>query len=241
MFQSFIPKYIPNVVVLWIWKLVGRLCRLSGRTIERNRMENKSILLDKASPCLTRQLSVSEAYIENQSQWDKVAFGSKYTMSYGGCEIIAVYNALLSLGQQMTPEDMVELISYFERKGVALKGKIGVVPQAAYYYFKQQGYSVKIWYDTDADKVNAIGRTYDTLIVTAYNDCNDISKGLHTVNISKNVAEKYILHNAYRVVSDYAGNKRYTCSMPYATLMEAVQNISHKSARPVCIISINKL
>ena len=251
MFHSFIPKHIPNRVVLWVWKFVGRLFRLSERMIERNRLENESILLGKAISDSAQQLIVSDAciansyiantYIENQSQWDKVAFGSKYKMSYGGCEIIAVHNALLSLGQQMTPEDIVNLISYFERKGAALKGKIGVVPQAAYEYFEQQEYSVKMWCCTDADTINDIGRKYDSFIVTAYNDSGDIRKGLHTINISKDTTGKFILHNAYRVKLDKAGKKEYTCSVPYDTLSESISNISHKKAKSVCIISINRL
>ena len=60
-------------------------------------------------------------------------------MKYSGCEIIAVYNAMLDLGRKSSLEDMAELITAFEERGAALKGEWGVAPHAITNYWTPAG------------------------------------------------------------------------------------------------------
>ncbi|MBE5883859.1 MAG: hypothetical protein E7291_05535 [Lachnospiraceae bacterium] len=188
-----------------------------------------------------RNFFIPNTYIENQSQWNRICFGRKYQISYCGCEVIAVYNALLSLGEQMSGERMVELISFFEKKGATLGGKLGISPKAAYDYFRLCGYKVTMLHQINEETINAIGVSSDTVIVTAYNNKRNILKGLHTVNISKDDDHRYYIHNGYRVKTDSDNNKIYTASSPYRNLAEAVANISGKRSASICIIAINRL
>ena len=117
-------------------------------------------------------------FIENQSEWERVQFGVS-TKDYSGCEIMAVYNALLDLGNEMTAQSMAEMNSEFERKGAATSGKWGCAPRAIYKYLVCWGYRVTMTTCSDTDTINAIGENSDSVIITAYNDRNDIRKMIH--------------------------------------------------------------
>ncbi len=236
--KAFIPQHVPNSVVLWVWNAMRYLVRFSKKSSKKNRDANESVLLKNTTS--GRACFVPNTYIENQSQWDRVHFGN-YKISYSGCEIIAVYNALLSLDKKLAAREMVDLICLFERNGSVLSGKWGISPKAAYAFFKKLGYRVIASDDVVEESINILGEQSDTIIVTAYNDCYDILKGLHTVNISKDGDGRYLIHNGYRAKIDSKGNKKYISSYPYQTLWEAIKNMSNGKASPIYVIGISSL
>lgn len=177
-----------------------------------------------------------ENYIENQSEWGDIRFGvgKRQSMAYAGCEIMATYNARKALGEKLSRQDMAELICSYEARGAALFGKFGVAPTAVAAYFRKQGFCVETTDGRNREAVERIAENAAVMIVTAYNDKNDITAQIHTVCVTRNRNGDYLLHNAYR--RDAKG--RYTESAPYGSLQEAVTHISGGESKLIYLIGI---
>ena len=234
--RAWIPKWAPNRLVCGVMSLMGVLYRTSEKDIARNREHNTRLLVVEEHSAATASFFQPGTYIENQRSWNKVCFGSQYTMSYDGCEIIAVYNAGLSLGEKRSGQDMVDLITQFERRGAVWAGKFGGAPRAAYSYFRKKGYDVCIRFRRKEALINALGEEYDTMIVTAYNNKEDIFSCIHTVNFSKEKDGCFWGHNCYRQGKD----KSFISDGPYATLWEAIHRMGKGRSVPICVIGIRK-
>lgn len=231
---SYAITHIPNCCMVSILSLFT-LVRISRKQITANREANEKILT-AASAQVFGFFSPS-SFIENQNEWESVRFGLS-TMKYSGCEIMAVYNALVDLGNRMTARDMAELISIFEKKGSELRGKWGCSPKSICRYFARLGYRVTMTTHTNQNAINAIGENSDSIIITAYNDRNDIRKMIHTVSVTKDDSGNYTLHNAYKRISGrYAA---YSGNSPIKSLWDVIGAISQGQAAPICIIGINK-
>lgn len=181
-------------------------------------------------------------YIENQAQWGGVKFGSKeeeISMSTSGCGVMAAYNARIALGEDVSSQTMVEMISEFEKEALG-GGAYGVSPGAVYNYFGDRGYEVNITCSTDCDVINNLGEQNDTIIVTAYNNKNDIDQMVHNVSITKNAEGKYEVHNAY-LWSKKEG--KYVCDdnegKGYDSVQEAIDGMGSGNAKALCVIGIS--
>ena len=65
------------------------------------------------------------------------------TVSYGGCGVIATYNAMISLGRSIPFSDV---LSYFSarKNRTLLSGRLGILPTQISSFFRKQGYRVRI-------------------------------------------------------------------------------------------------
>lgn len=230
--KAFIPQHIHNGIVVYVFSCLSRCFGSVPRQkifehAAANRME-----LTGSPRYLQKGL-----FIENQAEWGSILFGEgkKSNISYSGCGIIATYNALTALGEPMSPEIMIELISDFERKGAVWRGRFGVAPKMIYDYFIRRQYD-SVWTVTkDMDYINEIGRNYDVMIVTAYNNKQDITAQIHTVCISKEADGAYVIHNAFHKQDGKWEPKR---TGQYA-LGEAIVRIGICAAA-VCVIGVNR-
>lgn len=231
-FASFIPRYISNKTVLMAyWILAGM--RVPRPVREKNHKQNLEQL-----PTLDGKIwSDPNVCIENQQQWSDIRFGSgkHSSMSYSGCEIIAAFNAQKRLKGYGTPEEMADLIRYFEAGGAALWGEFGTSPLSLVKYFQKCSHDVLLSYGEE-NTMEAIERESQVMIATVYNDKQDITRQIHTVCITREPGQGYVLHNAYFV------NKEgiYTASPAYATLQEAVAHISRYETKLICLLGIGK-
>ena len=229
---SYAITHIPNYCMVKILSLLT-LVKISGKRRNENQAANRKVL--EAASAEKAGFFSANHFIENQSEWESVRFGVS-AMDYSGCEIMAVYNALLDLGNEMAARSMAELISEFERKGAALSGRWGCAPKSIYKYFVRRGYKVTMTTCADPDTINTIGENSDSVIITAYNDRNDIRKMIHTISITKNDLGNYILHNAYkRTNGRYAA---YSGDSPIKSLWDVIGSMSQGQAAPICVIGI---
>lgn len=235
---AFVPRYIPNRLVAGVMGLLQIMRKTSKAKVRENCIQNSSILEGQASVSERKVFFRPTVFIENQRQWKQVCFGRQYTMAYGGCEIIAVYNALLSLGKELSGSELAELISRFERKGAVWGGMWGVTPQSLKPYFKKLGYGVKKTWSRREKPINRLGEECDTLIVTFYNNGDDVFDGIHTVNISKDAEGKFHVHNDYHSYRDAKGSTIYVSHGPYDTLYEAVTKLSGGTAATMCVMGV---
>ncbi|MCM1539898.1 MAG: hypothetical protein NC121_01410 [Blautia sp.] len=226
--------HIPNCCMVRILSLFT-LVRVPRKQIAHNLTANQETL--SAAAVGKNGFFTPGRFIENQNEWESVRFGLS-TMKYSGCEIMAVYNALLDLGVRMTAQDMAELIGDFERKGAELNGRWGCSPGSIRRYLLRRGYSVTMTIRRNPDIVNSIGETSDSILITAYNDRNDIRRMIHTVSVTKDSSGNYSLHNAYkRINGRYAA---YGGNSPVNRLWDVIGLISQGQAAPICIIGIRK-
>lgn len=227
---SFIPRFISNRIVVRLYQVLSWI-RVPRSVREKNYAHNLKQLRE-----MDRELWISPSVcIENQAQWEDIRFGAgrHHNMCYSGCEIIAVFNARKKLHGSGTPEELADLIRRFEAKGAALRGEFGTSPLALMRYFKSCGMEVLISYGKQRS-VEDIERESAVMIATVYNDGNDITKQIHTVCITRDISGGYVLHNAY--CRDKTG--RYTESISYPTLNEAITHISGYGAKLLYLIGI---
>ena len=244
---AFVPQYVPNRIVCSVMSLLSFLHKTSKKKREENLAYNVQKLETKVIPGLDMEAGVSAEvggicftpgkYVENQPQWKDIYFGKRSNMAYSGCEILAVYNGLLSLGECVNGDELSELISIFERKGAVWAGLLGTAPRAIRKYFEKRGYAVSLCYARRQDVVNALGETSDTVLAMVYNDGQDIFKMIHTVNISKEkVTGKYVAHNCYKLNAQH----QYISDGPFDSLWEAVHRMGQGKSEIVCVMGISK-
>lgn len=225
--------HIPNCCMVKILSLFT-LIKISGKQREENLTANKKVL--EAAACEKNGFFCPSRFIENQNEWKNVRFGCS-TMQYSGCEVMAVYNALLDLGNKMTAQSVVEIISAFEKKGAEMRGRWGCSPKSIYKYLARRGYQVTMTTHANPDTINAMGANSHSVIITAYNDKNDVRNMIHTISITKDSLGNYTLHNAYkRINGQYAA---YSKNNTIKSLWDAVGAISQGQAAPICVIGIN--
>ena len=123
---------------------------------------------------------------------------------------------------------LARMIFDYEKDGAVLSGKFGTSPKAISDFLTRLGFIT--YFSTDEEEFDKIGREHDSLILTMYNDRNDIRKEVHTINISKD-CEMYTAHNVYcngKVVG------------PCACVSEVIKNINGEKAKGISLIGIKK-
>ena len=229
--KAFIPQHLSNRRLLDILGILTCF-KISKRKVEINHSANTETLAKALSS--GKRFYAREKYIENPPQWKPIRFG-RFTMDYSGCEIIATYNAILSLGETLPEQGIADLISAYEKKGAVLWGGWGVAPRAIYRYFKEKGYDTAMTCSTTPEDIDRMGEEYSTAIITVYNDARDITKQIHTMNVSKAGQNAFVLHNCYR--RDRDGS--YIMGVPHVSLWETIKSLGGGKAMPICIIGIN--
>lgn len=229
--KAFIPKYISNRIVVYIYNIL-KICtnHINKKVIEENASYNKSELLTGKYMSLDRT-----EFIENQKEWKKIKFGQgkRTNMEYSGCGIIAVYNALVALGINPDIDTMVGLISGFELDGAVMNGGFGISPMSVRKFFIKEGYDVNMITTKNKEKIDRFGEQHNVFVATVYNDKKDILEMLHTVCITKDSGNKYIVHNC-----SYWNENRYMAkSINYTGLSNVISDIKRASSA-VAVIGI---
>lgn len=228
---SFIPRYVSNHIFLRMYHFTSLIPvprKIRDQNYRSNIVQLQNMHWDF--------WAVPSAYIENQNEWGNIMYGAgkHHNMGYSGCEIIATYNALKALMGTASPESMAELIRGYEVRGAALRGELGVSPKAIAAFFKKQGFLVAATDKGDREALEIVDKKSQVLIAVAYNDAYDITQQIHTICITKDAGKGYVLHNAYHRDK----NGKYIASAPYATLSDAVNNMSKHEPKLIYLIGI---
>lgn len=219
MFFGFIPRWIGGKAVLWFYEFLRLLQKLSRRSFPENMHRNEERFRSHENSIWNQ-----EGFIEDQWAYEDMAYG-KTTMQYAGCEIIAVYNALFDLTGTY-PVTLPEMIRQFEHKGMVLSGMFGTSPREMVRFLEKQGFLCET--TTKRKRFDEMGKAYDHLILTMYNDRDDIRMQVHTVYISKE-EQRLIAHNVY-------GNG--TAFAPYDTMTELIGAVHNGKAKGISLIGI---
>lgn len=182
---AFIPHHVSNRVVVGVLDLMRRGQRLLKKDFRGNLAQNEKTFQNHVET-----IRKNGGYVEDQNGYTDMVYG-RVTMQYAGCEIFAAYNAIYSI---VGRHDMTlpEMIAAFERDGMVLSGKFGTAPKAVRDFLERQGFRTE--FVTDEMQFEDLGERSQSLILTMYNDKDDIRREVHTVSISKD-PDGYRAHN----------------------------------------------
>lgn len=218
---GFIPGKISNATVISVFELMRKQQRLMKKDFSAHLKKNKDSFEKHID-----SIKKSKGFIEDQSNWKDILYGDS-TMQYSGCEIFATFNAIWSiLGKSIM--SIPELISEFEKDGMVLSGKFGTAPKAMSDLLERHGFKTELC--TDEKEFDAVGKRNESMILTMYNDKNDISQEVHTINISKKNG-KYTAHNTYcngKVLG------------PFDSISETISSINNGKAKGISLIGIRQ-
>lgn len=242
--RAFIPHHIRNNTVIRFFEFLrfcGRLMKRSIRNYKNHLPENEiayTAHMHRMYPKIgasdgdieTDEENLMSGYIEDQKNYTDMRFG-KSTVEYAGCEVISVYNALYSLSLIAKKSndavlDFPKLIHEFEKDGMVFSGRFGTSPLALRDYLLKNGYPVKI--SIKENEFDKIADESDTVIMTIYNDADNIMEQIHTINISKQDG-LYYAHNTY-------GNGAVIG--PHPTVTSLLKYIGRGNAKGIVIIGI---
>lgn len=201
-------------LILWGWSVLTWF-GLSKQAIKANDEVNRAVLEKQ-------ELWPRGGYIERQSELSALRFGKSYTMAYGGCGLIALYNTLVALGKAPTGEVFLKLAADLQRRGAAWGGKYGIHPTSIKRWFKKHGIAVKRL--KISEESFAQNETeYKVFVVTILNGAG-LRNWVHTVCITRSEAG-FEVHN---------GPSRG----PFATLSEAVLRSSRQGATAIYAMGV---
>lgn len=233
--KAFIPQKVSNEAVVVAMEKLSVDYPVAPITIQQNEADNLAILTTTATLC------ESGKYIENQASWSDVKYGNKSTMDKTGCGIIASYNALLALGESVSEQTMVDLISRYEQNGAVLYGEFGTSPLQIVKCFEEKGYDVTLSISKEEAAINDIGDNSDTVIATVYNNKYNVMDQLHTVSITKDANGKFSIHNTG--LFDSNANSylaKDNNGLGYDTLHDAICDVSGGDSMNISVIGISK-
>lgn len=242
--RSFIPQKMPDRLVLIFLRFLSVFSFIGLKTIRQHYEENKRIL--STADFFMRQ----NTFIEDQALWGKVKFGTgKHgNMAYSGCEVIAVFNALIAIKRQnhvqinegIRADMMCGLIEAFERRGVVRRGEFGVAPTSIRDYLKRNGLNVRVYDKKEIadDKGNKNENMPSVFIATFYNHALDITEQIHTVCITKE-KEGFFIHNSYNRGAAGTYDKKPSSDKGYEDLSEVINNLSDKEPKLIYLLGIS--
>ena len=165
-----------------------------------------------------------DLYIEHQRSLRGMMFGLRYTADYNSCEVIALYNALIALNNEIDIS-FPELLLSFERKGITMGGAFGASPYALKRYLGNSGYIVDCY--NYKQRYIIASDEYDAFIMMSYNNSGSIKDMIHTMCITKE-------DNSFKLHNDYEGSRQYK------TLIDAVEGYNKGKSRMIIILAIKK-
>ncbi|WP_026506535.1 hypothetical protein [Butyrivibrio sp. MC2013] len=143
-------------------------------------------------------------FIDNQSSFKDMRYGVN-AMDYNGCGVIAVYNALNALGlnEQGKPGKpyMPDLISIFEKNGIAMAGDLGTSPYAILRFFKKRGIACKA--ESNKFRLEKLCKEHKAVIITVLNNRHKLGDGVHFITVTKGKKGRLQVHNIHGKMRTY--------------------------------------
>lgn len=182
-----IPNQINNETVIAALDLMRKQQKLLKKDFTAHLQKNEAAFQKHLEA-----IRKNKGFVEDQNNYTDMSYGEA-TMQYSGCEIFATYNAIFSI-MGKNAMSLSKMIAEYEKDGMVLSGMFGTAPKAIRDFLDKHGFKTE--FVTDENKFDDLAKRCQSLILTMYNDKDDISKEVHTVNISKE-KNQYIAHNVY--------------------------------------------
>ncbi|HEX2947944.1 MAG TPA: hypothetical protein VHT96_18550 [Clostridia bacterium] len=224
---SYIPRNIDEKSILGVYE---KLSDVQGNLLKKEFPGNLATNIPAfGSQTHMNTVASDNGFIEDQSNYTDMKYGDQ-TVAYSGCEVIATYNAMVAMNCVEPGRGFPELLQTFEKDGIVLNGEFGTSPYAVVDYFRNapnNEFDAAI--TTDASAFDSYGNKYDTLILTMYNNGNDIRDMVHTVSITKDASGQFFVHNC-------------GCeNTPFNSVSDALSGINGGTAKGISLIGISKV
>ncbi|MCR4650141.1 MAG: hypothetical protein K5662_00150 [Lachnospiraceae bacterium] len=219
MICRFIPRHVGNGMVLTILEVL----RVLGKLKRKDHAVCNSNITQPSEDELGRRMV--NGYIEDQRLFRDVSYGVT-DVGFAGCEVIALFNALRDLGYGRY--SFVSLLRQFEHNGILHGGLWGTSPLALGNWLKAEG--LQVYMAKKRKRFEEITAISDAMILTFYNDGNDLGKQIHTVSITCS-GGGLIPHNAKTVGGD---------KIVYHDIAELCQNLADGNIKPLLLIGIRR-
>ena len=167
----------------------------------------------------------NKGYIEDQSKYKDMSYGLM-PLSGNGCELIAIYNALYELTGNINI-DFPLIVDIHEKDGMVLGGLFGTSILSIEKYFIKNGFPTKS--SSKKEDYENIAKGSDVLILTIYNNKEDITDQVHTIAITKKNG-KYFVHN----------NGSNSALTGYDSITAVLKKINSGKAKDIFLVGINK-
>ncbi len=171
----------------------------------------------------------NSTYIENQPKLKNFRYGSKYSADYNSCEVIALYNVLVSANKVIS---YPKLLRHFEANGITCFGAFGTSPFALVKLLNKLNFNTEHYNFTslflkksNEKFIENFQNKHDAFILMSYNT-KSIFDMIHTMCITKE-GDIYQIHN------DYSGSKSYP------SLHETIYGYNNNKSRPIILIGVN--
>ncbi|MCI2048202.1 MAG: hypothetical protein LKJ76_00600 [Lachnospiraceae bacterium] len=186
---GWIPQHLGNRVLLHTFEALRRAGAAAAvlPSVKRRRMRNGQAHFEANTH--TAQ-TLAAGYLEHQRQLSGFVYG-KTDLAAAGCEIIAMYDLLLHLGRK---EPLPALIREAESAGMVRGALWGTSPKAVVKALSKRGLTVHCAVkEPDFDETL---KTYDSFLLTLYNDEKDLRRMVHTVLVTREGDGLFCIHNA---------------------------------------------
>lgn len=218
---GFIPHLVSNKIVLAVYDLLRKLQKFRKNDYAERIRENEAAFRGHME-----MIQKNRGFIEDQNRYTDMRYG-KVTMQYAGCEIFATYNAIYSiLGKSIM--SLSQMIAEYEKDGMVLSGRFGTSPKAIRNFLDKHGFHTE--FATEESKFEELAKHCQSLILTMYNDRDDITKEVHTVNISIDNGF-YFAHNVYC---------NGTVVGPCRTVKELMSQMNGGRVKAISLIGVSK-
>ncbi|MCR5282243.1 MAG: hypothetical protein K6E18_02650 [Lachnospiraceae bacterium] len=236
------PKRLhPAGIILWGMRILA-LFRVPRRMIEAhfalNALAWKAHLQKLGQiPFIEDQNAMSDFCYGRERRWltGKLLGGRNLCAKENACEVIAVYNALLSLSDGKETPDFAMLLRHFERSGISLWGYFGTSIHAVVRYFQASPYQMLHLRGRQITKEalrKACRDHYTCCIMMAENKAGDLKEMVHTICISREETEDGSV--CWRAHNDYEGSVRYE------SLEDAVFGYHRGQGRALGVLLLSK-
>ena len=215
--KGYLQNNVDNDVFLNFMELLRKSFK---KTFPEHLATNK-----KAFPNHSKTIKLNKGFIEDQGNYKDMVYGLM-KFSGNGCELISIYNALYELTKQ-EDIDLPGIIEMHEKDGMVLQGLFGTSMKAIEEYFMKNGFKTRS--SSKKENYENIAKESDVLILTIYNNIDDITDQVHTVCITKK-AGKYYVHN----------NGVNSANIAYDSITDVLVKINHGHAKDIFLIGINK-
>ncbi len=140
-----------------------------------------------------------EGHIQGQSRGAVAALPyGKFTMDYNGCEVIATYNALLTL---RAPLPLGAVAAWYERRGLFLGGRWGTHVLAIPRFFREHGFGeVRMVFASTARDPGALDAAFAAApagVLSFWNSAGRLRSGVHTVALAHGPSGGLMIDNLY--------------------------------------------
>ena len=181
-------------ITLAVFSVLGG--RLSEKTAGEQFRTNSAAWPGREGKYIEDQAALTAFSYGRAGKLSRILFfkGRELTAAENACEVIAAYNALLSMGK---PEGFPELLREFAGNGICARGVFGTDPGTVRRFFGRRGFGCEMLKGKKLteERLRKLAAEYDCFIFSSFNRGHNPFSMVHTMCVTKEERERFCVHN----------------------------------------------